>query len=381
MKKAILLITAFVVFVTSSIFVNADSPITSSIFYQAYSDVAIVTAAEKAVTINDEIAKYLSGPNNPIDVKAAVINALSWNMNGKNNAAIYSKLIYNKDIKELNTDKLRGDELFCLGYLLAIDDYHNPQNALPFLEKASKKSSTSFTVALIKALVEAQINLHIDFSYVWKPVNDVLNNKNLVMDMRPDAETSILDYMRGYEKYSNLNTDGSSNLIPADAIFNPPIVYSVSDKDKTVSGKTKPLFKVIIKRGNIVIGTSKVDSNGSFTANIPVQKAGTELTVEVTDSSGNNRAIEGVTVKDATPPPAPVVKQIKSSAKIVNGRAEAGSTVTLKVGNKVIASGTVKSNGSFTICITPQKPGTVICFTAKDKAGNTSTIVKIKVIK
>jgi hypothetical protein len=117
MKKAILLITAFVVFVTSSIFVNADSPITSSIFYQAYSDVEIVTAAEKAVTINAEIAKYLSGPNNPIDVKAAVINALSWNMNGKNNASVYSKLIYNKDIKELNTDKLRGDELFCLGYL------------------------------------------------------------------------------------------------------------------------------------------------------------------------------------------------------------------------------------------------------------------------
>ncbi len=54
-----------------------------------------------------EIAEYLSSPENPVDHKAAVINALSWRFEGKSNAELctyYLVLLYHMSITELDTD-------------------------------------------------------------------------------------------------------------------------------------------------------------------------------------------------------------------------------------------------------------------------------------
>ncbi|MCF6150568.1 MAG: hypothetical protein E3K37_18215 [Candidatus Kuenenia sp.] len=67
----------------------ADSPLTSTEFYEAYMDVKMVQRAHLQNVMGIEIAEFLSSPDNPIDEKAAVINALSWKFEGNNNAEFY----------------------------------------------------------------------------------------------------------------------------------------------------------------------------------------------------------------------------------------------------------------------------------------------------
>lgn len=72
-----------ILFLLSTINSYADSPITSTDFSDAYLDIEIVKKAKAEGILNLEVAKYLSSPTNPIDIKAAVINALSWKLEGK----------------------------------------------------------------------------------------------------------------------------------------------------------------------------------------------------------------------------------------------------------------------------------------------------------
>jgi hypothetical protein len=67
----------------------ADSPITSTPFSEAYQDYNIVKAAKRSGVLTVEMAEYLSSPSNPVDIKAALINSLSWKFEGKKNALLY----------------------------------------------------------------------------------------------------------------------------------------------------------------------------------------------------------------------------------------------------------------------------------------------------
>lgn len=71
MKKIILIIIMFLGF---NNIILADSPITSTNFSVAYEDIFIVQRASEAAYLTEELIEYLDNPNNPIDVKAALIN-------------------------------------------------------------------------------------------------------------------------------------------------------------------------------------------------------------------------------------------------------------------------------------------------------------------
>lgn len=190
-----------------SLTVYADSPITSTRFSDTYLDFDIVQKAKNSGVMDNEIAQYLSSPNNPIDVKAAVINALGWNIDGKDNAEKYTNFIYKKSVEELNVSELNGNDSFCIGYLLALDNYFEPENAIPLLENANKALSKSLTVSLITAVVKSQSALHLGKTYtVWGGIKQVLDNKELNYDMRPGAIKIITDYVQSYSKYFELDT-------------------------------------------------------------------------------------------------------------------------------------------------------------------------------
>lgn len=182
----------------------ADSPITATDFYEAYLDVKMVQRAHLEGVMGIEIAEFLSTPENPIDAKAAVINALSWRFEGKNNAELYTYylgLLYHMPITELDTDFLSADEIFCLGYLTAMDNYFHPENAIPLLEEAHKLMKDSFTVSIVLALAKAQIAFEMDWCEVWKLIERVLENRALKQDLRPEATKIIVDYMILYKDY------------------------------------------------------------------------------------------------------------------------------------------------------------------------------------
>lgn len=182
----------------------ADSPITATKFYEAYMDVKMVERAHLEGVMGLEIAEFLTSSENPIDVKAAVINALSWKFDGKNNAELYAyylALLYHVSITELDTEFLSADEIFCIGYLTAMDDYFHPEKALPILEEAHKVMKESFTVSIIMALVRGQAVMDYDWCEVWRLTEGVLQNKELKHDLRPEATKRIVDYMILYKEY------------------------------------------------------------------------------------------------------------------------------------------------------------------------------------
>jgi hypothetical protein len=184
---------------------HADSPITSTAFYSAYYENAIVVKAHTDGVINDSIADDLLNDKVAIDVKAAIINALSWNIDGKQNATLLMPYIQKKyktsgepDIKILS-----ADDLFCLGYLTIMDNYFQTDKPLQLLALARQKKPKSYTVNIILALVEAQKAMDTDFCRVYKICEEVRKNYSLTQDMKMDALNIIFGYIADYKEYCN----------------------------------------------------------------------------------------------------------------------------------------------------------------------------------
>ncbi|EIJ80397.1 peptidase domain protein [Bacillus methanolicus PB1] len=166
----------------------------------------------------------------------------------------------------------------------------------------------------------------------------------------------------------------SPDLLPA-----PPTVNLVSNKSKSVTGKTVPNGAVSVKINSNVY-TGKSDSKGVFSVSIPVQKAGTKLYVTVKDKSGFTSKARVVVVADRIPPAAPSVNTITSKSKTITGKAEANSTVIAYSGSQKIGSANADKYGKYTIKITPKKTGTSIKVIAVDGSGNKSAgkVLKVK---
>ncbi len=200
MKRPVLCILFFAAAVFSAV---ADSPLTSTPFYSAYTDLRIVRTAEVKGVLSLEMAEYLSSESVSIDLKAALINALSWNINGKNNSELYMYYLsikYGMTIDSPDIGKISDSELFSLGYLRAMDNYFNVGESLIMLEGVREKMDKSLTVALVYALVLVQ---NIMESQSWEGMfqlfYDEVDDQSLKADIRPAAVRIILDYMELYK--------------------------------------------------------------------------------------------------------------------------------------------------------------------------------------
>lgn len=197
----------------------ADSPLTSTDIHGAYGDIPIVAQAKAQALLSPEVAAYLAAPSNPIDVKAAVINALSWSSEGKHNAELfrfYLQLLHQQDGRswsplrlsdqlpadlELDLHRLSAEELFCLGYLTVLDDYFHPAQGLPLLARAVVLRPDSVTIAIVHALAQAQVAMETNWCRMWQVTDAVLRNDRLTPDLRPEALKQIVDYMVNYRRY------------------------------------------------------------------------------------------------------------------------------------------------------------------------------------
>ncbi|GKU80810.1 Ig-like domain-containing protein [Niallia sp. NCCP-28] len=160
-----------------------------------------------------------------------------------------------------------------------------------------------------------------------------------------------------------------------------PKVNKVDNNDKVVTGKAEANSTVTVKVGSKKIGSAKTTSKGAFTAKIAVQKAGIKISASAKDSSGNVSGTATVTVMDVVPPNKPTINKVDSNDKVVTGKAEAGSAVTVKAGSKTLGSNKASSKGNYSVKIKAQKKGTVLTVTAKDKAGNVSSKATKTVVK
>lgn len=198
--------------------VKADTTLTSTDFAVVYQDLDIVKSASKK-NLNEQVLKALSNPNIPHDVRAAIVNALGWSIDGQQNANTYLGYIAStrsKKSSELTIAELTPQETFALGYLLAMDNYGNPKlmlrregigeveqaNAIALLDAAIAKSPKDFSVSLIRSLVqgrEAQITK--DWCSVYKIVTGEIADFRGDRNMRSQAVQIVVDYINLHQEY------------------------------------------------------------------------------------------------------------------------------------------------------------------------------------
>jgi hypothetical protein len=196
MKKLLLAFIAI-----APLMATADSPLTSTSFSEAYLDIKIVKYAKETGTLDKKVAKYLLKDSNPLDVKLAAINAIGWSTAGQDNADLFRGFItrkYTADQLELQVEALTAGEAICLGYLVAMDDYFNPGNAMAYVDAALAKDSTSYSLHMIAALIKAQVAFDTDWCEVYELAYAVEENPFLARDMRQTASIIIMDYMSLY---------------------------------------------------------------------------------------------------------------------------------------------------------------------------------------
>jgi hypothetical protein len=158
-----------------------------------------------------------------------------------------------------------------------------------------------------------------------------------------------------------------------------PVVNEVTDKATVVTGTAEKGLRVEVKSGDTVLGTAIVREDGSFSATIPVQPAGTHLVITATDSAGNVSETTSIAVVDKTSPAAIIVNEVTDRSTAVTGTSETKATITVKIGSNVY-TGVVDANGNFKVNIPQQKAGTNLTLTATDAAGNVSEAKSITVV-
>lgn len=197
--KRLLFALVFVMLATASF---ADSPLTSTRFYQHYEKFWAVQEAETNGTMTPELISYLLDDTNPVEVRVAAINALGWNIDGTQNYDMLAALAiiikgYNSEKQLLK--KVDGGTLVVLAYCKAMSDYFNVDEAVKMSKMAQKKDKKSLCVNFIAALIQSQKMMHDGkWSQVFTVVNDVLVNPKFNKDMLPEAIESVMEYISIY---------------------------------------------------------------------------------------------------------------------------------------------------------------------------------------
>ncbi len=211
MKNKLLLIYLFFLSVD-----NADSPITSTDFYKAYLHVPEVEEAYETGVLSEEIAQYLLDPENSLDKKSAVINALSWDFDRKINAHLFKRYLNEKYQVRDDIDSLmkvmNDEELFCLGYMTVMDNYFDPEKSLIYFDSTGSSIRESYTFQIINALIKTQslIEDQDKWCRIWTTVNAVETNKELKVDMNAEGRKIIMDYIKIYR--DNCDTEGVKKI-------------------------------------------------------------------------------------------------------------------------------------------------------------------------
>lgn len=201
MKKLFAVLALMLVFTVA----RADSPLTSTHFADAYSDHPMVQMAceEMQGNLPTTLLNFLANKNEPIEVRLAVINKLGWNFDGTSigeQLGEYLKGRYKVKNEKKLVKKLDAGTMAVYAYAKAMSNYFDVTAASDLAHQAVKKNkSKSLSVALISALIDAQVYLDSDWSKIYPLVSNVLHDGSLHLDMRQEAIDNIMEYINLYQ--------------------------------------------------------------------------------------------------------------------------------------------------------------------------------------
>lgn len=201
MKKLILVAILFVGLMSH---LSAQSPVTLTSFHNSYSQLEGVQTILEMGALDGKSAYFLMDESNPMDQKAAIINALVDSDKGKENATTFSMFVarkYGVNFQEMDLNILTAGELFCMGYLTIMDEKGNPDLALPIFAKAIEKDSKSYTIQMINALANAQSSINKkDNCAAWKTFSGVSSNTSFTNDLNADIKNALNNSMNPYKE-------------------------------------------------------------------------------------------------------------------------------------------------------------------------------------
>ncbi|WP_442757773.1 MULTISPECIES: Ig-like domain-containing protein, partial [unclassified Pseudomonas] len=160
-----------------------------------------------------------------------------------------------------------------------------------------------------------------------------------------------------------------------------PIDLLVSPDGLRLTGRGEAGTTVNIRdaAGNL-IGSGTVGADGIFEVTLNAPQINSEnLDVTLTDAAGNVSAPGTVTAPDATAPLAPTDLAINEQGNTLTGRAEPGSTVSVRgAGGVLLGTAVASADGQFSITLQPpQSDGQALEVSAADAAGNSSPVASI----
>jgi hypothetical protein len=197
----------YIILLLSFIGVNiyADSPITSTDFYNAYMDIPVIKNC-KSGKLDKITLAYLADNSNPLDVKLALINKIGWDRKSNYSKKYLNYIIKKNDFKNNSGFKYiaylqsaKAEELICYAYLRSMDNYFFLDNAPAIAITALKKNPESKAIYLITSIIKAQVILGLDdVCYMYKPFKEFKENSMLKDDIKPEAVNIIYEYMDLY---------------------------------------------------------------------------------------------------------------------------------------------------------------------------------------
>ncbi|MCR5193726.1 MAG: hypothetical protein K6D59_10525 [Bacteroidales bacterium] len=199
MKKYFL---SILLFLGAAVPAFADSPLTSTEWWQHYTSNAVIIEANSQ-GCTDKVMDLICDDTQPLELRLAAVNAIGWKFEGQNN---YQRCL-NHFTKKHNTTIDKVDEYFtpesyCVfAYLMALDNYFEVDNALEMATHAQQLKPTSKGIALIRALIAAQQLLSGNWCELYRTVAIVTYDKSLEKDVSEVMVEEIMDYIKDYLGY------------------------------------------------------------------------------------------------------------------------------------------------------------------------------------
>ncbi|MBC1400106.1 autolysin modifier protein [Listeria booriae] len=170
-------------------------------------------------------------------------------------------------------------------------------------------------------------------------------------------------------------TSKASTIVERDGIDQTTINALTTDS-VSVSGKAEPNATIVITDQNDKqLATGRVGSDGIYLLTIAKQPEGTVVTATATKDGKTSKASTTV-IRDAIAPT--TINALTTDSVNVTGTAEPNATIVIKnAAGTTIGSGTVGSDGKYSLTIDKQPAGTVVTATAtkNGKQSSASTTV------
>ncbi|MCB9223071.1 MAG: hypothetical protein H6582_02745 [Crocinitomicaceae bacterium] len=203
-----------VLFLANNVF--ADSPLTSTPFWQAYeNDKEVMYAKENG--LNDKVLKSLLSKKTTGDVKIAIINCFGWGSGYTEkfeNYLIEKRKGLTKDVfrylkmesedmpaENDQTKLLTTDDLVCWSYLRAMDNYQTPQYSMRGAFLAYWRDTTNMAAGIVLCLIAGQQAMMFDWCKIYESAQMFIVNADYKVNiLKEDAVNIILEYLNLYEQ-------------------------------------------------------------------------------------------------------------------------------------------------------------------------------------